>query len=369
MTRPRLAALPGVLLALATAAVALAAGCSSSKPSGAARAAEPTKAPLDPATVVATVGDERVTLRQVDELVADELEALQRQFARQQHDVRRKGLERYTDEKIVNAEMKRRGMPDDATPDALLTDLVAPTDAEVKAFFEEHKEETEGQPFEALQDRIRSYLHDQRKQEGFGKLLSELRRKAGVTITLPEIRVPVATTGPSSGPADAPVTIVEFADFECPYCTRGAAAIKQVLEVYGDKVRVVFVDYPLEFHANAGKASEAAHCAGKQGRFWELHDALFANQSALDVPSLKGYAKGLGLDVAAFDACLDGGEMAVKVEEGLQRGQKVGVNGTPAFFVNGIPLEGAMPFESFKELIDRELARLNAGAATGKASE
>ena len=129
-------------------------------------------------------------------------------------------------------------------------------------------------------------------------------------------------------------------------------------QTYGNKVRMVFKDFPLPNHAEAFKASEAAHCAGEQGKFWEMHDAMFANQRALQVPALKQAARALGIDGAKFDECLDSGKHAANVRADYELGQKMGVNSTPTIYINGRPLVGAQPFEQFKLIIDEELARV-----------
>lgn len=131
-----------------------------------------------------------------------------------------------------------------------------------------------------------------------------------------------------------------------------------VRQTYGDKVRIVFKDFPLPNHPEAFKAAEAAHCAGEQGKYWELHDAMFANQRALQVPALKQTAKTLGLDSAKFDQCLDSGKHADNVRTDYELGEKMGVNSTPTIYVNGRPLVGAQPFEAFKQVIDEELSRV-----------
>jgi protein-disulfide isomerase len=169
-------------------------------------------------------------------------------------------------------------------------------------------------------------------------------------------KMEVAADGPSKGPSSAPVTIVEFSDFECPYCSRAEETVSQVLKQYGDKVRLVYRDFPLPFHPNAQKAAEAAQCAGDQGKYWEMHEKLFANQKDLKPEALKGYAKELNLDPAKFEKCLDGGAKAAVVDANRKAGEKVGVTGTPAFFINGYQLTGAQPFEEFKTIIDAELA-------------
>ena len=128
-------------------------------------------------------------------------------------------------------------------------------------------------------------------------------------------------------------------------------------QTYGNKVRLVFKDFPLPNHAEAQKASEAAHCAGEQGKYWEMHDAMFANQRALQVPALKQAARALGIDGEKFDQCLDSGKHTANVRADYELGEKMGVNSTPTIYINGRPLVGAQPFEQFKLIIDEELSR------------
>jgi protein-disulfide isomerase len=160
-----------------------------------------------------------------------------------------------------------------------------------------------------------------------------------------------ADDDPFWGPADAPVTIIEFSDFQCPYCARFVTeTLPQIKQTYEGKVRFVFRDYPLsQLHENAEKAAEAADCANEQGKFWEYHDKLFSNQSALDVASLKSYASQLGLDTGVFDQCLDSGKFAQEIQKDIQDGDSYGVQGTPAFFVNGRLVEGALPFADYAD--------------------
>lgn len=170
----------------------------------------------------------------------------------------------------------------------------------------------------------------------------------------------LAETGQVKGNKDAKVTIVEFSDFECPFCSRySTETFPQIDKTYiqTGKVRYVFHNFPLPMHANAQKAAEAAECAGAQGKFWEAHDKLFANQENLTLADLKQYAASLGLKTADFNTCLDSGKFKDDVAADLSLGQSVGVSGTPAFFINGKLISGAMPFENFKQAIEAELAK------------
>jgi protein-disulfide isomerase len=167
-----------------------------------------------------------------------------------------------------------------------------------------------------------------------------------------------ADDDPARGPKDAPVTMIEFADFQCPYCGRfHAQTLPLILKEYGDKVRIVYRDFPLSsIHPYAEKAAEAGECAHEQGKFWEYHDVLYLNQTALDRASLGRYAQNAGLDTAKFDSCLDSGKYASEVASDLRDGTAAGVQGTPAFFVNGQPISGAQPYNVFKSAIDAALA-------------
>jgi protein-disulfide isomerase len=154
------------------------------------------------------------------------------------------------------------------------------------------------------------------------------------------------------------VTIVEFSDFECPYCSRVVPSLDQVVAKYEDSVRLVFRQFPLtSIHAQAQKAAEASLCADEQGRFWDMHDAMFAQQKELAVPQLKELAASLELDGEAFAECLDSSKFAAQVAADLRAGQAAGVSGTPAMFINGRFVNGAVPYETLAAIIDEELAR------------
>lgn len=172
-------------------------------------------------------------------------------------------------------------------------------------------------------------------------------------------RIQVSSDGnPAKGNKDASVTIVEFSDFQCPYCGRFFAKTLPSIEenyIKTGKAKLVFRNFPLGFHPNAQKAAEASECANEQDKFWEYHDKLFENQNELDALSLKKFAKDLGLDSQKFDACLDSGKMASEVLKDFSDGSKYGVSGTPTFFINGISLVGAQSYASFQQIIEQEL--------------
>jgi protein-disulfide isomerase len=213
---------------------------------------------------------------------------------------------------------------------------------------------------------IAGYLGQQHQHDRKEAFLKELRTKAGVKMLLepPRIDVEIGDNNPVKGPAGAPVTIVEFSDFQCPYCSRVIPTLKKVEETYGDRIRIAFRDLPLiQMHPNATRAAEAAACAHVQGKFWEMHDKLFANQDKLGAEDLKKHAADLGLDTAAFGQCVESGKYKDEWKKDADAATAYGLSGTPAFFINGRLVVGAQPFDAFAQVIDEELAFAEARAA------
>ena len=306
-------------------------------------------------SVMATVGTATISRAEVEDLVASQLRDLDRQ--RQQ--VLEQGLEQMVEKKLVELEAAKRGVTVDELMEAEVGSKIGEvTDADVDAFYEENKARIP-QPKEQVAGQIRDYLSQQRGAEVRKTLMDGLRASYAVASYLEPLRIEVDTDGfPGKGSEDAPVTIVEFSDFECPFCSRVVPTLERVSERYGDRVRIVFRQFPLDnLHPNARKAAEASLCAEEQGKFWEMHDAMFANQRQLQVAQLKRHAGELGLDTGAFDECLDSGRHAAQVQADVDAGAEAGVTGTPAFLINGRFLSGAQPFEAFEKVIEDELRR------------
>ncbi|WP_309887999.1 thioredoxin domain-containing protein [Archangium sp.] len=345
-------------------AVSLLAGCNNNKaqnPTPTQAAAAPASSEPTPDTVVATFGDgQKITFGELNERIKEPLANIEKQKSQ----LRKQGLEGFVTEKLVQAEAKKRGLTEEQLIKAEVDDKIPqPPEAEIKKLYDEAKERLPpGTTYEQVKPQIVDFLGGSKKQERAREFFAELKKNNNVQITLPEPPKPpverkqVAATGPAKGPENAPITIVEFSDFQCPFCSRAMKTVDEVIAAYPNQIRLVFRHYPLEFHKEAPKAAEASLCAGDQGKFWEYHDVLFANQQALQVAQLKDHAKKVqGLDVAKFTKCLDSGEKAATVKTDMADGQKLGVNGTPAFFINGILLSGAQPAEEFKSIIDEEL--------------
>jgi len=176
-----------------------------------------------------------------------------------------------------------------------------------------------------------------------------------ILIDAPRAKVAVEAHSPSRGPEDATVTLIEYTDFQCPYCSRVQPSIDKVIEVYGDNVRHVFKHLPLAMHKQAQLAAEASLCANDQDLFWALHDWMFSNASKLSRETIEVQAEEIGLDMEVFRGCLDGKQHKQSVDADAAEAKSLGITGTPGFLVNGRVLTGAQPYEKFVEVIDQEL--------------
>ncbi len=318
--------------------------------------------------VVAVIGDESVSHNELLVAAALALEesesALLRcqvEATRSRHEALDGALRELVWQRLLEREAERTA----TTAPALLArvdEAAQPVgEQDVNTFYERNKARIRGS-LEQTSGQIRAYLERQAQQRARSEFFTALEQRFAVEYRLAPLRFEVAVDGfPATGPPDAAVTIVEFSDFECPFCARFLPTLERAKKEYAGKLRLVYRHFPLySIHPRAQKAAEASLCAAEQGKFWELHDLMFAEQQALEVADLKEKARRLGLDGAEFDRCLDEGRHAGAVREDYRAGEALGVSGTPALFVNGRFLSGAVPFEHLAELIDDELARLEA---------
>jgi len=352
---------PSRRTAVAVLALSLAALACKSKQEPAASSGAATG--LDPAKIVAMVDGKPITAGELDTAAKSQLGKAEREYVEKVHQIRTGTLDDLVDTKVLEKEAAARGV---AIPELLKTEVESavpmPAEGELRQAYEQFvRPQYPNVSFEEAAPQIAQQVRQQALQAKHGEYISSLRAKFTAQVKLPEPELPrvkVAATGPAKGPEGAPVTIVEFSDFQCPYCSRAVKTVDEVVAKYGDKVRLVFRQYPLPFHENAQKAAEASLCAADQGKFWQMHDALFEHQDALGTDALKTHARTVpSLDVARFDACLDGGTHADAVKKDLEEGMAAGVDGTPAFFINGRLVAGALPLEAFAKIIDAELAK------------
>lgn len=230
-----------------------------------------------------------------------------------------------------------------------------PTEEEINDFYEKNK-----QSFRVSEDEAKKQIRNYLKSQNILKAEEELKGKLFKEVKIERFLIPPKmdlTKGnePKKGKDGAPIVIVEFTDFQCPFCSRAQSTLEKIFTDYPEKVQLIFKDLPLDFHKQAKDAHIAAHCANEQGKFWEYHDILFKNQSQLFPDKLKEYANQIGLDVQKFNDCFDGRKYEKYVNESISQAQNLGITGTPTFFVNGRMVRGAQPYDVFKQIIEEEL--------------
>ena len=317
-------------------------------------------AQADSATEVARVGDIVVTLGDVDAAWNENDAGSQLRMLQQLYDTRRRVLDFVIGNHLIDREATQRGLSRDELLAQELPSRTLPiTDQEVELMFERNREALGGRTLEDVRSEIQAAIERQRPTQALQQFMTELRGGADdilLSLDAPRQRVEVLPDDPAKGPVDAPIVLVEFSDFQCPFCQRATGTLAELIDRYEDQIRLVYKDYPLPRHAQAFKAAEAGNCAHEQGMFWEFHDKMFGSQDALDVPALKSYASELGLEAASFSACLDEGRYTRRVQQDTQIGQRYGVSSTPTVFINGRPVMGAAPLETFDQIIREELA-------------
>ena len=273
------------------------------------------------------------------------------------HAILSETMKELTFEKLLKMESEKMGITPAELTELKITPRIKPlTPEELDRYFELNKTRLQGTREEIIAQ-ITSYVEGQRKKEAYREYAGELAEEYGVAYLLPPVRFEVPSAGhPFIGPEDAAVTIVEFSDFECPHCASAGPVLHRLYEEFEGKIRIVFRQYPLwMIHEKAWKAAEASLCAAEQGKFWEMHNLLFSGQDKLDNKGLKEKAGQLELDQDRFDQCLDSGKYSDAVDLDMIEGSKAGVSGTPAFFINGRPLEDRFSYESIRKIVLEEL--------------
>jgi protein-disulfide isomerase len=338
-------------LAVPVLAAAFASGCS---PTGKAATPPPSPASAGPEQTVAEVGGRPITLREVDARAAGGLQRL----AQEEYELRRQAIEELVSERMLEAEAARRGV----TPEALLQAEVAskvqpPTSEQVRAIYERSRDRLGDRPFAEVAAQIERSLREQALSQRQAEFEAELRSRTGVRVTLkaPRAELGVPADAPAMGPKSAPITIVGFLDYQCPYCHRAQVVVDRVLAEYKGQVRLVHQDFLLG-RPRSLPAARAARCAGEQGRFWEYHRDLLVRPGDMSDADLAARAAALSLDSGRFAGCVASTRHDAAIEKAAADGHALGITGTPTFFVNGRRLVGARPFEDFQELIESELA-------------
>jgi protein-disulfide isomerase len=318
-------------------------------------------------TVVGHAADKAEPLAEVDgvAITAEDVErplgAALTRLQEQMYNLKRQKMEAIIAERLLAKEAAKRGVTLPALLDAEVTSKVGlVTEQEVETFYQTNKDRLQGDEASA-REQIRAYLQAQQLAARREAFLGTLRAQAKVVVSMkppPAFRAEVAVAGaPFRGPAQAPVVIVKFEDFHCPFCKAAQATLAELESRYTGKVKVVHRDFPIDqLHPQARKLHEAARCATEQGKFWAYHDALYARMP-VKPEEVKTVAQEVGLDLPVFEQCLAGDKYQAAVQKDVEEGTRAGVTGTPAFFINGRLIEGAQPIERFARVIDEELAK------------
>jgi len=349
----RLPLAPRAILLVLAALAALATAC----------ATDPSATAADPgAEVLAVAAGRPVTRAEAEARVLGPLRGLDQQRFELIHDaVRLIAIDRVKEELA-----RERGITVDTLEAEEVAGRITPvTDADIVAFWEANKEQRPGRTLDELRGSIEQLLIDQRSAERRNQWLIELEERAALDFRLDPPRFPVVVPEGTAvvGKEDAPVTIVEFGDFQCPYCRGLHLTVNRLLTDYGDRVRYAFVDFPNARHLQAVPAAVAARCAGDQGRYWSYFDNLMLMRGPMTPDDLAKRAADSGLDVDSFRVCLDQRVHADAVRTSYEYGKELGVSRTPTFFINGRVLTGARDYETFRRIIDAELERAGSASA------
>lgn len=312
---------------------------------------------LSPDAVVATIGGEPLKAA----TLIERLKPIIYNMRLETYEVAKKQTDQLINDMLLLEEARTRQVGPEQIIRAEISDKVKPpTEQEVEKFYADNKARISGD-LNSVRNQVASYLQEQSRQQLERDLSARLQKNANIRWLISEPEPPVQNISvdddPSRGEVSAPVTIVEFTDFQCPACAAMHPVLEEVLKSYGNKVRFVVRDFPLTQHENARKAAEAANAANAQGKFFEYASLLFKNQKALDVASLKKYASDLGLNRARFDAELDRGVYTAEIKKDLEDGELYGVGSTPTIFVNGVQLR-VLSAEGLREAIDRAVANM-----------
>lgn len=301
--------------------------------------------------VVAEVNGDKLTTADLEHREGSKL--LQSRYA--YYEVQRKALDELIDQHLLELEARKQNLTVDKLLDREVNSKLPPdaTDDQLQVYYEGLETD---KPFDKdMKDKIRQHIHDARVAKLKAAYLKTLRSQARIMVELapPEASVSIAGA-PLLGPKNAPVVLVEFADYQCPYCQKVNPDLEKLQKEFGDKLAIAFKDFPLPAHPFAEKAAEAARCAGEQGKFWEFHNKLFDDKK-LEPADLKQDASALQLDTTKFDACLDSGAEAAVVQKDAGEGKALGLAGTPSFFANGHFFSGAMSYDALRDMVAQQL--------------
>ena len=306
------------------------------------------------------ITEDQARIEAAGDLESLELQRLQTQaeLLRTEHEILEKTTTRLVEEKLLDLEAAKRGIAKEQLIAQEIRQKVAdPTDEEIDILYEMNRDRI-NRPKEAMMDQLRQFLRDRSEKRIREEFLEQLEKEHKVVREIEPFRFDVKADGhPSLGPQSALVTLILFSDFQCPYCRGFGHTLREIVNYYGDKVRLVFRQFPLKSHANAERAAEASLCANDQKRFWEMHDRLFENQEELTEENILTQARQLELDMEKFKACLTGSKHKADVRADVRAGATAGIDSTPTLFINGLYMSGGQPYDVIAAVIDHELAK------------
>ncbi len=303
--------------------------------------------------IVARMGDRVITAAELEKAAGGTLMKLRQQM----YEAKKKALEKYVYDLMVDQKAAAEGISrDEWLKKNLESQIPKPSEEEIKAVMEQYRSRLAKDDDQA-RNQVITYLSQRARQGAEAALQKKLEAEAGLQILLqpPRLSPKVVEHNPTRGPEDAPVTLIEYTDFQCPFCGRAQATLEALRERYGNRIRFVFKNLPLGMHQNARFAAETAMCAKDQGKFWELHDWLFAHHTELDQEHVMKQAEEMGLDVEALKSCLDKKLHSSEINQDIEEAGGFGITGTPGFVINGRLITGAQPVENFESIINEEL--------------
>jgi protein-disulfide isomerase len=305
--------------------------------------------------VVAQVSGKNLTMADLQQKEGGKLLQAEYQFYLN----RRKALEELIDNQLLEDAARKKNISlDQLLNTEIYKDIKDPTEDQLEVYYEgmDTKE-----PYASIRDEVLNHIRELRRSKARAAFVENLRKEARIDIRLMPPSADVNTENAYfTGPKDARVTLLEFADYECPYCQKVNPQVEQLRKEYGDKLQIIYKDFPLPMHHSSEKAAEAARCAGEQGKFWEYHNVLFYSKQ-LEVSDLKEHARVLKLDGDRFDTCLDSGNETAAVKKDLEEAKSLGLTGTPSFFVNGHFFSGVVDYAVIRDMVNQQL---NAQAQT-----
>jgi protein-disulfide isomerase len=318
--------------------------------------------PVAPEAIVfASWNEGQIALSDLDDPTRQQLSRMESEYLMNRYQTEVQIAEGMALEQMVEAEAKSKDMDvETLLRDEVEAQITPPTLEEIAEFYAQNIGRMNGRSLEEMQATLHGVLLDEKRDGLLKSWLGDLKERHGFKLRVPFPDLPrfavTADDDPFLGPVDAPITIIEFAEYQCPYCAKSKEITDQVLAAFPGKVRLVYRDFPLGFHDRAIPAAVAANCAGAQDKYFPMHDLILANQGNLEDATFKAYATQLELNLGQWETCLSDPAQIAEIQADMADGEAFGVSGTPGFFINGIFLGGALPFETFETIINRELA-------------